>query len=170
MMYFSLSNSLTSNRLKTNPVIASKHFISREVRIDISIMVTFLALLMVANLASTNLCKKPEKWLKPWHMGTHERPQKELSNEYQHNRVKMVFKNPYPLDESSLSYIIPGPWLNNSCLPWRLIRTCFPLVIVFSNYPYLLFVLHDTAFIRFQYSSTLTLFTGHHEGEALFYL
>ena len=25
----------------------------------------------VANLANTKLSKKPEKWLKPWHMGTH---------------------------------------------------------------------------------------------------
>ena len=32
----------------------------------------FLALtLLVANLANTKWCKKPEKRLKPWHMGTH---------------------------------------------------------------------------------------------------
>ena len=27
--------------------------------------------LLVANLANTNWCKNPEKWLKPWQMGTH---------------------------------------------------------------------------------------------------
>ena len=30
-------------------------------------------MLMVANLEDTKWCKKPEKWLKPWHMGTHMR-------------------------------------------------------------------------------------------------
>ena len=28
-------------------------------------------MLLVANLANTKWCKNPEKWLKPWHMGTH---------------------------------------------------------------------------------------------------
>ena len=28
-------------------------------------------MLLVANLAITKKCKKTEKWLKPWHMGTH---------------------------------------------------------------------------------------------------
>ena len=28
-------------------------------------------MLDVANLANTKLCKKPEKWLKPWQVGTH---------------------------------------------------------------------------------------------------
>ena len=28
-------------------------------------------LLLVTNLANTKWCKKSEKWLKPWHMGTH---------------------------------------------------------------------------------------------------
>ena len=28
-------------------------------------------MLLVANLANTKWCRKPEKWLKPWHMGTH---------------------------------------------------------------------------------------------------
>ena len=27
--------------------------------------------LLVANLANTKWCKKPWKWFKPWHMGTH---------------------------------------------------------------------------------------------------
>ena len=28
-------------------------------------------MLLVANQAITKWCKKPEKWLKPWNMGTH---------------------------------------------------------------------------------------------------
>ena len=28
-------------------------------------------MLLVANQANTKWCKEPEKWLKPWHMGTH---------------------------------------------------------------------------------------------------
>ena len=28
-------------------------------------------MLLVANLANTKWCRKPKKWLKPWHMGTH---------------------------------------------------------------------------------------------------
>ena len=31
--------------------------------------------------------KNPEKWLKPWQMGTHLSTQWELSNEYQHDSV-----------------------------------------------------------------------------------
>ena len=32
----------------------------------------FLTLmLLLANMAKTKRCKKPEKWLKPWQMGTH---------------------------------------------------------------------------------------------------
>ena len=50
-------------------------------------------MLLVANLANTKWCKKPEKWLRPWHMGTHLRVLSELSNEYQHDRVLIVFKN-----------------------------------------------------------------------------
>ena len=30
-----------------------------------------LIMLLVANSTKTKWCKKPEKWLKPWHMGTH---------------------------------------------------------------------------------------------------
>ena len=32
---------------------------------------TLTLALVVANLTNTKWCKKPEKWLKPWHMGTH---------------------------------------------------------------------------------------------------
>ena len=38
---------------------------------------------------------KTEKWLEPWHLAnghSSESTQKELSNEYQHDRVKIVFK------------------------------------------------------------------------------
>ena len=40
------------------------------------------------------MMKKTEKWLKPWYMGTHLRVliQPELSNEYQHDRVYILFK------------------------------------------------------------------------------
>ena len=34
-----------------------------------------------------------KQWLKPWHMGTHLSSQRELSNEYQHDRVSMDFKS-----------------------------------------------------------------------------
>ena len=36
---------------------------------------------------------KTRKLLKPWHMGTHMSAQRELFNEYQHDRVQMVFRN-----------------------------------------------------------------------------
>ena len=40
----------------------------------------FLTLmLLVANFSNTQWCKKPEKWLKPWHMGTHLRVLSESS-------------------------------------------------------------------------------------------
>ena len=37
--------------------------------LQLSLIATLM--LLVANLASTKLCKKTEKWLKLWHMGTH---------------------------------------------------------------------------------------------------
>ena len=44
--------------------------------------------LLVADFANTKLCKKPDKCLKPWHVGySSESTQRELSNEYQHGRV-----------------------------------------------------------------------------------
>ena len=58
-------------------------------------------MLLVANLANTNSCKKSEKWLKPWHMGTHLRVLSE-SNEYQHYVFQKSFL-PCALDGSSLS-------------------------------------------------------------------
>ena len=39
-------------------------------------------MLLVANLANTKWCKKPEEWLKTWHMGTHLRG---LSESYHMN-------------------------------------------------------------------------------------
>ena len=35
------------------------------------IMNDLTLMLLVANLANTKWCKNPEKWLNPWHMGTH---------------------------------------------------------------------------------------------------
>ena len=59
-------------------------------------------MLKVANLAITKLGKKPLKMtesLAHWHLSS---PQ-ELTNEYQHDRVKMFFKNLCALAKSSLS-------------------------------------------------------------------
>ena len=44
---------------------------------------------LVANLANTKWCKKPVKWLKPWHMGTHLR---ELSEGYPINTNMTRFR------------------------------------------------------------------------------
>ena len=46
-------------------------------------------ILVMANFAYTKWCKKPEKWLEPWQMGTHMSVlrKSELSNEYLHDTV-----------------------------------------------------------------------------------
>ena len=44
--------------------------------------------LVVANFAMTQLCKKGEKWVKPWHMGTHLRV---LSESFPMNTNKTGF-------------------------------------------------------------------------------
>ena len=72
----------------------------------------------MANLAKTKWCKKTKKWLKPWEMGTHLSVQRELSNEYQHDRVKMVFKKNLcscALDESSLGIRRVNKWKCKNC-------------------------------------------------------
>ena len=47
-------------------------------------------MLLVANSPNDNFSKN-EKWPKPWQIGSHpESTQWELSNDYQHGRVKMV--------------------------------------------------------------------------------
>ena len=46
-------------------------------------------MLVVANLANTKLGKKPEKSLKPWHIGTH---MKVLSESYQVNTNMTGFR------------------------------------------------------------------------------
>ena len=46
-------------------------------------------MLVVANFANSKWCKKPEKWLKPWHMRTHLRV---LSESYQMNTNMTGFK------------------------------------------------------------------------------
>ena len=47
--------------------------------ITIHIFKLLTLMLLVANLANAKLCKKYEKWLKAWHMGTHLR---ELSKSF----------------------------------------------------------------------------------------
>ena len=63
-------------------------------------------MLLVANFASTKRCKNL-KMIKALANGySSESTQHELSNEYQYDRISMVFKNtllPYYLDESSLN-------------------------------------------------------------------
>ena len=57
--------------------------------------------------------------IKPWHMGTHLRVPRELSNENEQDRVKMVFKkflHPCALDKCSLGRVKSidvtyAPWL-----------------------------------------------------------
>ena len=44
-------------------------------------------MLLMANLAKTKWCKKPEKWMKQAHWYSYESTQWELSNEYQHDMV-----------------------------------------------------------------------------------
>ena len=65
-------------------------------------------MLLVANLANTKSCKKPEKLTVTLVYGyLSENTQRELSNEYQHDRVLDGFQrslHPCPLDESSLSF------------------------------------------------------------------
>ena len=47
-------------------------FFLSEIDETISLNTPLLTLmLLVANLPKTKWCKLPEKWLKPWHMGTH---------------------------------------------------------------------------------------------------
>ena len=51
-------------------------------------------MLLTAKFTNTKRCKNPEKTLKPLANGySSESAQKELSNEYQHDRVLMVLKN-----------------------------------------------------------------------------
>ena len=51
-------------------------------------------MLVVAHLANTKICKKTEKLLKPWQMGTHLRVLGESfqMNKYLDDRVSMVFQ------------------------------------------------------------------------------
>ena len=66
-------------------------------------------MLLDANLANTKCCKKKLKITETLANGySFERTQRELSNEYQHDRVKMGFqKSLYPcgLDERSPSIV-----------------------------------------------------------------
>ena len=53
-------------------------------------------MLLVANFANTRLCKNDKKEMTETlaHRYSSESTQQELSNRYQHNRVKIIFKNP----------------------------------------------------------------------------
>ena len=72
---------------------------SHEYMLVLNVQGLWLTLmLLVANLAITKWCKKPEKLLKPWQTGTHLRVlSKSYQNEYQHNRVSMFFKKSWIL-------------------------------------------------------------------------
>ena len=52
-------------------------------------------MMLVDNFANTKWCKKPKRWKKPWHMGTHLRVLIESfpKNTNMIYRVKMVFQN-----------------------------------------------------------------------------
>ena len=52
-------------------------------------------MMLVAYFAHIKGCKKAKNWLTPWHAHgcSTERTQRELSNEYQHDRVWMFFKS-----------------------------------------------------------------------------
>ena len=55
---------------------------------------TLTLMLLLANLDNTNLCKNPLKMTKTLSPRfSSESTQRELSNEYQHDKVYMVFKN-----------------------------------------------------------------------------
>ena len=62
-------------------------------------------MLLVANLANTKRCKKPEKLLKPWQMGTHLRVGESFQMNTKTTGFQCFFKNLafLCLDESSLS-------------------------------------------------------------------
>ena len=61
-------------------------------------------LLLVANLVNTKWCNKPEKWLKPWHMGTHLRVRAiQWIPTWQGLNAFQKSLHPCPLEESSLS-------------------------------------------------------------------
>ena len=69
-------------------------------------------MLLAANLANKEWCKKAEKWLKPWQMGTHVRVLAE--NFPMNDRVSLFFKNllrPCDLDKSNLSINWKGWYL-----------------------------------------------------------
>ena len=68
-------------------IIFSQAFVRCVTQNELTLM------LLVANLANTKRCKKPDKLLKPWQMGTHLSVLGEsFSNEYQDARVSMFFQ------------------------------------------------------------------------------
>ena len=75
------------------------YFSSMELALDgimvPQILTVLTLMILVENLVKTKRCINPQKWLKPWHIGTHLRVlrERESSNEHQHGRVQSVFKN-----------------------------------------------------------------------------
>ena len=60
-----------------------------------------ILMLVVANLVNTKWCKKPEKYLKPWHMGTHLRVL--MNTNMTRFRWFSYILHSYALDKSDLS-------------------------------------------------------------------
>ena len=53
-------------------ILMTKKYFEKYFTVSIEGKDPFLTfILLVVNLADIKWCKKPEKWLKPWHMGTH---------------------------------------------------------------------------------------------------
>ena len=81
-------------------------FILKYQRHRLKLDVSVTLMLLVTNLTNPKLCKHPEKWLNPWHMGTHPRA---LNESYPMNANMTGFssfsknQHPYTLDESSFS-------------------------------------------------------------------
>ena len=64
----------------------------------------YTLMLLVTYLTNTKRCKKPEKWLKPWHMGTHLKVLRESSPiSTNMTGFRWFSLHPCALDESDLS-------------------------------------------------------------------
>ena len=70
------------------PRFTERSVITVEVNLTTSIWETSIDHYAAGNLFDQyRKMHRPEKWLKPWHMGIHLSTQRELSSEYQHDRV-----------------------------------------------------------------------------------
>ena len=101
-----------------------------------SCMLTLM--LLVANFANTKLCKKPEKCLKPWQMGTH---LKALNESYPMNTNMTGFQcffqkslRSCALDESSLSIgRVKAVLRGQNRHEWVNIFSCRSLISILQN-------------------------------------